>query len=271
MQKSSINLGLINFTNCLPINYSILKQNSSLINTIEGSPAEINGLMSQKLVDIAPISSVEYLLNQDNYELIDSICISSDGEVGSVILFSNYEFKNLSGKKIGLPCTSATSIALLKILLKEANIDINFINFQTHKYELTLQEQLNKQFDAVLHIGDPALINNTKYSKDYYTYDLGKLWKELTGYPMVFGSWVVRKDWKLLNQDNYTLICELLGYAVEEGLNIYFNDVVKLASKHLNISEQIVEDYLTHKINYNFTNTQHKGLMLFESKLLSLN
>ena len=262
---SVISMGLINFTNCLPINYSLYQLVSNRLILSEGYPTLINQLMEDKQVHVAPISSIEYIKHSDRYELIESACIASDGDVASVILFSNYDFEDLEEKIVGIPYTSSSSVALLKILLNEHQFDISRIKFQKHKYEHDLDQALNGIYDAILYIGDPALVANINYPDKFKKYDLGRMWKELTGYPMTFGTWVAQSDWKSSQKDDFEWVNLLLTKAVEDGLTIYFNEVIEIASKNLNLEKIHIEDYLTNKIQYNFTDRHKEGLELFKS------
>jgi len=270
MPNKKVNLGLINFTNCLPINYSLNKWNYEGLTLFAGCPTELNIMMKNKIIDIAPVSSIEYINNQDKYTLMDNICISSFGKVDSVILFSNYEIEKLSGKNIAVPHTSATSIALLKILLSEKGIDTDSINFSTHSYGSSLEEFLKNRYDAVLYIGDPALCANIKFNNNFFKYDLGECWFEMTNLPMVFATWVARSEWITNNNYNYLLTKSILDKAVESGLNIYFNEIIKSASENLKIDKFFVEDYLKNKIKYNFTKYHMESLKLFKEKNDSL-
>ena len=47
--------------------------------------------------------------------------------------------------------------------------------------------------DAALLIGDDALRAKYKTSDSLYVYDLGREWKDLTGLPMVFAVWAIRR------------------------------------------------------------------------------
>ena len=147
---SKIKLGCINFTNCLPLNYTLDKWQLDDLELVYGTPAELNRLMEEGEIDAAPVSSIEYLKNEDKYDLIQTACISSEGECGSVILFSNKRPENI--QTIALPNDSASSIVMLKIILK--NYDINYT---THNYD-----NINLNIDAALFIGDNALIKNYK-------------------------------------------------------------------------------------------------------------
>lgn len=266
-----INLGAINFTNCLPVNYPMYKWAFDRLIMKEGYPVLINQLMRDKKIHAGPISSIEYIKNSDKYTLIEGPCISSDGEVGSVMLFSSYDFEDLEGKTVGVPYTSSSSTALLKILLDKHGLDLSKIKFQVHKYESSLIESLNGQYDAILYIGDPALISNVNHKKQFKIYDLGKMWKEFTGYPMVFGTWVAWSDWAFSQKDDFEWLCFILDKAVDAGLNIYLNEIINIASNSLKLDKTHIEDYLTCKINYKFTERHKKSLKLFESLYNNLN
>lgn len=260
--KTKIKTGLINFTNCLPLNFSLEILKHEDYELIYGTPAELNKLMSMGEIDVAPISSFEYLRDKTGYILIKTACISSDGECGSVILFSKKNIKELNYCKIGLPCDSATSVAMLKIILDEYGVNPEKIVFVEHKYEQNPDKMLNSGFDAVLFIGDNALKNNLNSS--FFTFDIGKLWKELTGYPAVFGSWVARSDIIEENRDKLEKITNIIPKAIEAGLGIYFNRILEHASLNLNLDKELIKDYLTNKIKYSYTVEHERSLELFD-------
>ena len=259
--ENIISIGQINFLNCLPVNYTLRTWAHERLIITNGYPALINTLMRDNQVHIASVSSIEYLYNQDIYSLIETISISSYGEVGSVMLFSNCNIEELSNKTIGIPYTSASSIALLKIFLNKYGV-INPV-FKVHKYESSLPYALENKFDAVLYIGDPALITNHTYN-EIIKYDLGKLWKDLTGLPMVFGTWVAGTDWKNSHSGDFEWISFLLNKAVDAGLTIYFNDVLNIAEEAIKFDKKIIEHYLTKNISYQFTDHHLESLKLFK-------
>ncbi len=262
--REKTKIGLINFTNCLPINYSLEQYKPCDTEFIYGTPAELNRLMSENKIDVAPISSYEYLRYKNLYTLIKSACISSDGECGSVILFSNADINSLNHCKIGVPIDSASSIALLKIILNEFGNETVNINFMEHKYEHTPQKYLNSGFDAVLFIGDNALKENTANKNQVLRYDIGKLWKQVTGYPAVFGTWAARTAWVNENQDEFLRINNLIIKAIETGLGVYFNEILNEASAGLKLDRQIIREYLGQKIQYKFTGKHEKSLDIFK-------
>jgi len=70
---------------------------------------------------------------------------------------------------------SATSVVLTKVLLPDAE-----------------HVPLGEPADATLLIGDDAL--RSAFEDPTPHYDLGKLWLERTGLPMVFAVWAVRRE-----------------------------------------------------------------------------
>lgn len=243
-QHSKIRLGLINFTNCLPLNYTLEQWQPAGIELIYGNPAQINSLMAAGELDAAPVSSVEYLKNEDKYKLIETACISSDGECGSVILFSDKEFEKI--RKVALPNDSATSVVMLKIFMK--NHDIIYSKHDYHN--------INPDIDAALFIGDNALIEKNNCNKYRFAYDLGEMWKRTNNLPAVFGTWVKKEGINHLD--------DLIAEAIETGLGLYFNQIISTASAKLNLLEEIIVDYLTLKISYQFTERHIKSLEKFK-------
>jgi len=243
--NTKIKFGLIDFTNCLPLNYTLERWQREDIELVYGHPARINALMASGEVDIAPVSSIEYLKNEDRYDLIETACISSDGECGSVIIFSNKELNEI--KKIALPCDSASSSTMLKILLKK-----NDIVYCGHDYK-----NIASDADAALFIGDNALKEKHSGNRYEYQYDIGEMWKQETGLPAVFGTWVKTRA-KFIHMD------DLVAEAIETGLKIYFNEILDKASFNLNLPQEIIKDYLTSKIKYSFTERHKASLETFK-------
>lgn len=265
MNNNQISLGIINFLNCMPFIIPFQQWGLENINLSLGYPTLINGLMKDGQLHSAPISSIEYIKNKDKYVLIDTACISSNGEVGSVILFSKYNFNELAGKTIGLPYNSATSLVLLKILLLQNYIYDDDVEFLNHKYEKNLDEALTADFDAVLYIGDAALIENNNQQNNYYKYDLGLMWKKLTGYPCVFGTWVADREWATKNPEDYQWLKVVIENAYKTGKEKYIDTIAETYSEKLGLSQDIIRDYLLNKIKYDYTDYHLMSLEVFEN------
>src|SRR4029079_10826415 len=124
-----------------------------------------NRMLIDGELDTAPISSIEYARNADKLRLLPRLCVASEGAVDSIQLVSRKPLEQV--RVVAVTPESATSVALTKVLLPEAE-----------------QVPLGEEADAKLLIGDAAL--KSAFEDPTPHYDLGRLWLERTGLPMVF-------------------------------------------------------------------------------------
>ena len=89
-------------------------------------------------------------------------------------------------KNIALPSDSATSVALLKYLVKTNNLNPEFIEMGPD-----LNGMLEK-CDGCLLIGDRALESAREFP-GLVKLDLGAEWKRVSGHPMVFGVFAAER------------------------------------------------------------------------------
>lgn len=255
--KRQFNIGQVDFINCLPINLPIefgeVSINANIINAV---PSELNKKILHGEIDIAPVSSYAYFTNKDKLTPIANLCIASNGPADSVLLFSQFPIEELDGAKIALSPASATSNKLLEIILKE------FLNIKHCRGEVTSSLQAGN-YPAKLLIGDYALLEFSKMPRNILIYDLGSLWKKHTGFPMVFGVWVVRKDILEQYPAEMEIISDQLRKAKEIGLTTMFDKVIKKAQKKVLISKEFYSTYFQH-LSYDFTDEYKKGLEVFE-------
>jgi chorismate dehydratase len=178
-------LGYIDYLNCYPF-YHHLFENGSLegVQVIPGYPSTLNKMMAGTDLDMSPISAATCSDIGDRILLLPQFCLSSVGYVGSVILVSRYPIEMLHERTVGLTRASYTSVVLVKILFEK------YYHIQP-KYTLTAPFSTPDQTDAVLMIGNEAMIFRS--SPTMYVYDLGEIWLQKTGFPVVFAVFGVRK------------------------------------------------------------------------------
>jgi chorismate dehydratase len=161
---SGLRLGRISYVNMAPVFYRV----EADVEEIQGVPTELNGALLRGECDVAPISSIEYARNADRLRLLPRLCVASEGAVDSIQLVSRKPLEQV--RSVAVTPESATSVVLTKVLLPEAQ-------------HLPLDEPA----DARLLIGDAAL--KSAFEDPTPHYDLGRLWLERTGLPMVFAVW----------------------------------------------------------------------------------
>ena len=238
----------VSFLNTLPFIYGL--KTSELINTINlqlDYPAICADKLINAEVDIALVP-VTVLPKLKHYNIISNYCIGADGAVDTVCLYSNVPISEI--KEIALDYQSRTSVALLKVLLKEYWA----LNPELIKAEVGFEDTINGE-NAALVIGDRAFDLNHKYK---YIYDLSALWKEMTGLPFVFACWVAIKD--LPNQ-----FLSDFNAALQNGLNNIDKAILMEVDNYP--SRVSPEEYLNNKISYNFNKEKQKGMNLFLSKI----
>jgi chorismate dehydratase len=133
-------------------------------------PTELNRRLVAGELDTAPISSIEYARHADTLLLLPRLCVSSEGAVDSIQLVSRLPLEHV--RTVAVTPESATSVVLTKVLLPEA-----------------AHVPLGEEADAKLLIGDAAL--KSAFEDPTPHHDLGRLWLERTGLPMVFAVWAV--------------------------------------------------------------------------------
>jgi len=159
-----IRLGRISYVNMAPVFYRL----DARVQEVQGVPTELNRWLLGGELDVAPISSIEYARNADRLRLLPRLCVGSEGAVDSIQLVSRKPLEQV--RTVAVTPESATSVVLTRVLLPEA----------THV-------PLGEESDAKLLIGDAAL--KSAFEDPTPHYDLGRLWLERTGLPMVFAVW----------------------------------------------------------------------------------
>jgi chorismate dehydratase len=163
-----IRLGRISYVNMAPVFHRLNVE----VEEIPGVPTELNRMLLDGQLDIAPISSIEYARHASSLRLLPRMCVSSEGAVESIQLVSRAPFSQI--RSVAVTPESATSVVLTKVLLP-------------HAEHVPLGSEEGKDADAKLLIGDAAL--KSAFEDPTPHYDLGRLWLERTGLPMVFAVW----------------------------------------------------------------------------------
>src|SRR6476619_2897381 len=138
------------------------------VEEVVGVPTDLNRRLVAGELDVAPISSIEYARNASTLRLLPRLCVSSEGAVESIQLISKTPLDKI--RSVAVTPESATSVVLTKVLFPDAE-----------------QVPLGEEAEAKLLIGDAAL--KSAFEDPTPHHDLGRLWLERTGLPMVFAVW----------------------------------------------------------------------------------
>jgi len=159
-----IRLGRIGYVNMAPVFYRL----EADVEEVSGVPTELNRRLLDGEVDLAPISSIEYARHADRLRILPRLCVGSEGAVDSIQLVSRVPLERV--RRVAVTPESATSVVLVRVLLPDAEL-----------------VPLRDEAEAKLLIGDAAL--KSAFEDPTPHHDLGRLWLERTGLPMVFAVW----------------------------------------------------------------------------------
>lgn len=183
-------LGHIQFLNCLPLYYGLVKNDVLLdVDLVKAAPRDLAVMLLDGELDIAPIPSIEYARHAEDFVLLPDIAISSNGEVQSILLLTKEPVEGLDGKSVALTNTSRTSQVLTRVLLAR-----HWGVFPTYTEMPPDLASMMRDSDAALLIGDDALRAYWQPT-DLLKYDLGAEWTTWTGLPMVYAVWAVRREY----------------------------------------------------------------------------
>jgi len=161
-----IRLGRISYVNMAPVFHRL----TSDVEEITGVPTDLNRMLIAGEIDIAPISSIAYARDATRLRLLPRLCVSSEGAVDSIQLVTRLPLGRV--RSVAVTPESATSVVLTKVLLPRAEL---------------VPLDAWPDADAKLLIRDAAL--QSAFEDPTPHHDLGRLWLERTGLPMVFAVW----------------------------------------------------------------------------------
>ena len=244
-----VKISLVNYLNSFPFKFGL--ENFKFIESpkIEFDiPSVCAKKLIEKQVDIGLVP-VAILPQLNYYELVSDFCISANGPVDSVKVYSHHPIEEIS--ELILDYHSRTSAQLVKILCREKwKINPVFLPSDTG-YENSIIGTR-----AGLVIGDRTFEMNGRFP---FEYDLSLEWKTLTGLPFVFAVWVSNRpieDENFINQ---------LNQALKFGVQNIEKSIVDYKSVVPNFDPAF---YLKKRIEYEFSSEKKQAMEKFLAMIL---
>ena len=253
--EPKVRLGRIRYINVLPIYFALDQAwvaNGFAVET--GTPAELNQRLRQGRLDVSAISSYEYGRHHEHYIMLPDLAIATRGDVGSVLFFSRVPFHRLTGKEVLLSAGSATSAALVKIVLAEL-----YGARPLYRVGPVTDRFLDGCY-GMLAIGDEALRLQARGCYPYFL-DLGRAWADLTGLPFVFGVWAARRDFWQAHPEAVHTVHRTLVAAKKLGLEA-LPAICRQAAAIVPLAEAELRAYFQ-RLNYDLDADQQLGLSAF--------
>ncbi|RPH56803.1 hypothetical protein EHM82_02625, partial [bacterium] len=241
-----LRVGIVNYLNSKPLAWGFLKgHHADLFAPSYHPPAMVARLLGQGNLDIGLIPSIE-VQRIPNLRILPDLCVAASHEVRSVILVSRCPLPEI--RKVALDQNSRTSVALLRILLRERyGLDPEYL------HERPDAERMLSEADAALLIGDPAL----KVDRErYIVTDLAAEWRELTGLPFVFAVWAVRPEVEIPDLPFY------FKSSLRYGLSSV-DTLAREAAAELDLDSSEIRAYLTENLSFFLRRDEIAGLEEF--------
>jgi len=254
---------MVSYLNAMPVYDAILRHDIQIPAELEwGTPVELNQKIAQGQLDLSIISSFEYAKNPERYYLLPDLSISSEGAVGSILLFSKQPWGQIQGD-IYLTSHSHTSIHLAQYLLRAQSVTYHFV-----------ERPSDEQLEGELLIGDEALLaqkkaQNPNFSNIFpYVYDLGQYWQEETGLAFVFAVWVVRRA---VFDEIPELVWEITNKLLRSK-EISSPEYERIAKEHYSELFETTEEALNYleALKFHFSEDLKKGLLRFQKVCMTM-
>jgi len=242
-------LGRVSFSNCDPVFNGI----SERWKVFSAPPSWLCGHVIRRDCVTAPIPTADYARFKDELILLPNLGIVGRGSTGSVLIFGNRPLEAM--RDIAVPTDSSSSRQLLDWILKEKGLDPRRVEMAPDI------GQMLSDCDGALIIGDRALIE-AKINPQQVVMDLATEWKNITGYPMVFGVFAARKDTevKYLKSAHEDMLTQLNRFDTDISWRA---KVIEKASEQTGISQTRLDNYFSTEVWNHLDSDSEIGLDIF--------
>jgi chorismate dehydratase len=252
---SPFRISAISFLNTAPLMWDFengepaarLREHFDISYTIPSRCAE---QLKEGSADIGIIPVAAYTTIPD-LVIVPDVAIAAKNKVRSILLVSKVPLDKI--RSVATDDSSRTSAALVEIYLRKfVGIDPGF-----SRQKPALKEML-QWHDAALLIGDPAL---QAHPTGYFVYDMAEEWKRWTGRSFVFAFWAIRKA-ALQGRDAELNIAQVFQQSRDHGLQ-HIPEISAAWAPKLNLSAQLISEYLTENVDYTLDADNLEGLRLY--------
>lgn len=175
-----LRIGTVPYCNAWPLIHYLSEELPGFLLS-EWIPASMRLRLMAHHLDLA-LMPVAELMNLPFGKIVGNCCIAARGAVRSVRIVARKPLERI--ESISLDTASRSSVAICEVILR------HFYDIKPTRYQLSAARPLDAcKSDALLVIGDRALAYRPADCWEY-RYDLGELWYEKTGLPLVFAAWI---------------------------------------------------------------------------------
>ncbi|MBB4637746.1 menaquinone biosynthetic enzyme MqnA/MqnD family protein [Longimicrobium terrae] len=252
-EDAPLRLGHITYSNCFPVHAGLIDRGPPAgVRITEGVPSYLNGLLDRGEIDVAPCSSIEFARHAGDYRVLPDFVIGSRGPVRSIQFLTRRPPEQLDGCTVAMPTASATSVVLLKVLLRVRwGVQPEFVWF-----DQATEDPFAAGAEGALFIGDVAL--RADLFPDVPTrFDLGAEWMAHTGLPFAFAVWQAGGGTDAQLRDLHAALLESRAYGLANRA-----ELARRYAEHFGFSAEFLDRYWA-DLSYELDEPMLRGLNHF--------
>ena len=210
-ESRPIRIGCVSYLNTRPLIEGLEKLDR--VELVPRPPADLAGLLESGDVDVALVSLIDAARARTPLALLPEGAIASRGATLTVRLFSSVPIESIT--RLHADTDSHTSVALVRIILAERfHAHPKIVPFDAREHRLLREQSPAMKTEAsiwpesLLLIGDKVVTDAPTANLYPHTLDLGSKWRETTGLPFVYATWMCASE--RADEPNVRLARELL-------------------------------------------------------------
>ncbi len=256
-----VRLGVVSFINTLPLIDGL--ENLRDIELQHSVPSLLLDQLLAGETDVALCSSIDYQRAPSHQPLVilPVGLLGCDGATLTVRLYSAEPIEQI--KRVFCDTDSHTSVALLRILLKE----IHGLDPKLVEYDAREHVAANRPLEwpeAMLLIGDKVVTDSPPAVRYPYQWDLGAEWVQHTGLPFVFALWMARAE----TDPAFLRLASILLDHQRRHNRERIDWMIHRRARPRHWPVDLAADYLKLHIAHEWTEQRQAGLELFYDKAL---
>jgi len=176
-------VGCVSFLNALPLIDGLESDRCAVVRNV---PSGLLAMLERGEVDIALCPVADLMLSKSPLNVVPVGGIGCDGPTLTVRLFSKVPFDRVT--TLHADTDSHTSVRLARVLLAEMHgITPQVVPMSPAEYDPNSTDA-----QTLLLIGDKVITSAPDIAAFPHQLDAGEAWKQLTGLPFVFATWLVK-------------------------------------------------------------------------------
>ena len=253
-----LRVGIADIVDARPLAWGFVKGHySDLFAPIVKPLPLIGRLLAQGGLDAGLVPTVDAARDPDLMALPE-LCVAFPGEARSLLLVSSSPLAELRRVYLGRSARSAAAVARI-VLAEGFGLEPEYLETDTTPFPGAAPEPGRPRLErreAALLIGGTALklaLGGGGRAGGREVLDLGSAWRELTGWPLVAGLWVVRPEASLPDLAFYFKSSLRYGMAS-------LSAIAREAAAELGLDSEELARFLHENVGYLLRDEEHRGL-----------